>query len=210
MTVAATPPLEPLSAADQPPRRKFTREEYHLAGEAGVFGPTERLELIHGEVICKVSPQSEPHAYSVSSLADAFRDAITATQLAGRYHIREEKPIVVSDFTEPEPDVTILRGPRVSRKSLPAAQECALVCEISNSTLAFDRVGKAAIYAASGIQEYWIVNLPGRQIEILRDPQGTGDTAGYATRMVAGPEDTISPLENPAWAVRVGDVLPAP
>ena len=45
-----------------PQRRLWSVEEFERAGELGLFGPEERLELIEQHIISKVTPQSPPHA----------------------------------------------------------------------------------------------------------------------------------------------------
>src|SRR5579872_2172180 len=155
--------------------RKWSRDEYHRAGELGVFGPDERLELIEGEVFEKMSPQSNPHAAGVTFVAEALR------QIAGRQHfVREEKPIVLSDQSEPEPDVVLVRGAPRSVTHHPRPENIALVVEVAETSLQQDRTRKLAVYAKHGITEYWIVNLRQRQLEIHRDPGPLGDgTFGY-------------------------------
>ena len=44
-----------------PSRRCWTRAEFERAAAAGLFGPEERLELIHGEIYQKMT-QNSPHA----------------------------------------------------------------------------------------------------------------------------------------------------
>src|SRR5579871_2515186 len=91
--------------AASPSRRLWTRAEYHRAAELGLFGPTERLELLEGEVFTKMSPQSNQHAWSISLAAEMLR-----TVFGAGFHIREEKPLVLSDLSEPEPDIVVVRG----------------------------------------------------------------------------------------------------
>ena len=46
-----------MAASALAPHRLLTVDEFDRAWAAGVYGPEERLELIEGEVIQKVSPQ---------------------------------------------------------------------------------------------------------------------------------------------------------
>src|SRR5271166_4875735 len=94
-----------MTASMRPPTRLWTREEYHRIAELGLFGPEERLELLNAEIIEKVSPQSYPHAQSISLTASVLRDLFSEG-----YHVSEEKPIVLTDHSEPEPDVVVVRG----------------------------------------------------------------------------------------------------
>ncbi|HEX2172729.1 MAG TPA: Uma2 family endonuclease [Dehalococcoidia bacterium] len=40
---------------------------------------------------------------------------------------------------------------------------------MSDTTVAFDRTEKMPRYAAAGIPEFWLINLPARAIEVCRD-----------------------------------------
>ncbi|HLK58164.1 MAG TPA: hypothetical protein VKU00_16475, partial [Chthonomonadaceae bacterium] len=72
-----------------PPSRLWTREEYHRAAENDIFRADERLELLNGKVICKMSPQSNPHVVGVGLSAETLRAAFGVG-----FHVREEKPMV--------------------------------------------------------------------------------------------------------------------
>jgi len=43
------------------PRRLWTADAFERAGELGLFGADERLELIAGEILVKMSPQGSRH-----------------------------------------------------------------------------------------------------------------------------------------------------
>ncbi len=53
----------------------------------------------------------------------------------------------------------------------------ALVVEVADSTLAYDRSAKRRIYARAGVSTYWIVNLVDRQVEVHTGPSGPGRLA---------------------------------
>jgi hypothetical protein len=54
--------------------RRWTREEYYRAAELGLFRPEERLELLDGEIIRKMT-QKPPHAVAVGQAADVLTQA---------------------------------------------------------------------------------------------------------------------------------------
>lgn len=187
-----------------PQRRLWTRQEYHRAAEVGIFRPDERLELLEGEVICKVSPQSSPHASAILLSAEALRLAFGTD-----FHVREEKPLVLSDLSEPEPDIVVVRGTIRATPDHPTPANAVLVMEVSVSTLEFDQGEKAAAYAQAGIAEYWLLNLPQRRLEIRRDPeQISEDTFHYRSLSLHTPEETVSPLASPTSPIPVADLLP--
>ncbi len=133
-------------------------------GDAGLF-VDERVELLDGTIV-SMSPHNTPHASTVARLQRALVRAI-----ADAGHLRTQLPIVLDDWSEPEPDVAVCKlDPYDYAREHPHGSDVLLVCEVAESSLAYDRGAKAAAYAASGIPEYWVVDLDGRTIEIHSDP----------------------------------------
>ncbi len=87
----------------------------------------------------------------------------------------------------------------ITRKERPLAEDVLLVIEVSDTTLSTDRGKKAKIYASAGIADYWIVNIPKRQLEIRRDPQGDA----YRTVQTLRPGEEARPLAFPDVALAV-------
>jgi Uma2 family endonuclease len=187
--------------------RPLTREEYYRAGEAGIFGPEERLELIGGEVVKKASPQLTPHATSLRLVESALRRVF-----GEGYDVRSQLPLALGPHSDPEPDVCVVVGSvRDYEKEHP--KTAVLVVEIADSTLRYDRTVKASLYAAAGIADYWLVNLPDRVLEVHREPMPMADQPfGHHYRSVTRhPEpETVSPLGAPAARIGVADLLPRP
>jgi Uma2 family endonuclease len=77
-----------------------------------------------------------------------------------------------------------------------------LVIEFSNSSLAKDTSEKRRTYAAALIQEYWVVNLPKRELIIYRQP-ANGDYQSQQ-RLTTG---SLSPLAFPDVVVDIGTLL---
>jgi Uma2 family endonuclease len=44
------------------------------------------------------------------------------------------------------------------------------VIEVADASLGFDRRIKGSVYARGGIQDYWIVNVTERVLEVHREP----------------------------------------
>jgi len=163
---------------------RFTREEYYRMGEAGLF-MEERVELLDGEIIT-LPPQNPPHAGKTNRLG-----SLLFRRLGTIFFVRIQAPIVLNDWSEPEPDVTICRfDPRDYEHEHPKANEVLLVIEVSESTLAYDRKRKVAAYAGSRVPEYWIVNLVDRRIEVFSDPDPT--TQRYRQERFAVPGDMLT------------------
>jgi Uma2 family endonuclease len=148
-------------------RYSFTVADYQLMGQVGIFSEDDRVELVCGEIV-KLSPIGEPHAACVGRLTQTLilllrRSAIVWVQ----------NPIVLDDYSEPQPDVAVLK-PRADfyGQAHPRPEDVLLVIEVSDTTLGYDRSIKVPIYARSGIPETWIVNLPEEHIEVYADPAG--------------------------------------
>ncbi len=182
-----------MTALTRPQTRLWTRAEYDRAAELGLFGPEERLELLEGEILQKESPQSTPHALAIVLTADLLRQLFPVG-----YHIREEKPIVLSNNSKPETDVVVVRGTPRQSPGHPTPATAALVVEVAETTLAFDRTEKAASYARAGIADYWLLNLRGRRLEVRRCPGLIGENEyGYHSVQIIEAGGEIAPLEKP-------------
>lgn len=148
----------------EPVRRRFTVEEFQRMGEAGIFAPDERLELIDGEVI-QMTPVGPRHIWSVIHLNKYF------TELLGKeLFISPQLPVEVGGH-QLNPDFALLRL-RSSQDAVPQPDDCVLVIEVSDSTVTFDRKQKSRMYAAVNIPEYWVLDLPKSRVVVHREPQG--------------------------------------
>ena len=155
-------------------------------GEAGLFA-NERVELLDGTIIT-MGRQNSPHAGTVDQL---HRLLIRVVDDALR--VRAQLPIILDDWSEPEPDVAVCApDPYHYAREHPNPKQVLLICEVAVSSLTFDHTEKAAAYAASGIPAYWIVDVEGRVIQVLTEPE---------------PAERRYRRENQA---RDGDVLHAP
>ena len=187
-------------AADLPRlRRKFTVTEYYRMAEEGILQPTERVELIDG-VIVTMPPIGIPHAAGVRRIERVLHQALGAAAT-----ISVQNPVRLDDYAEPQPDIAILR-PREDDYATahPGPEDTLLVMEVSDSTLAFDLEVKSRRYAAAGIPEMWVMNLPGDCIDRLDLPM----PAGYARHTVFRRGETLRPAALPDLELAVDDLLP--
>ncbi len=134
--------------------------------EAGLFSGYDRVELIEGEVI-KMSPKRCRHAGCVDRL-----NSILNRKLGHAAIIRVQNPVRLNDFSEPEPDVALLK-PRDDfySQSHPTASDVLLVIEVAETSVEYDRSLKMPLYAQSGIPEAWLVNLSKDLIELYTQPK---------------------------------------
>ncbi|MBX3170305.1 MAG: Uma2 family endonuclease [Candidatus Eremiobacteraeota bacterium] len=176
--------------------RRFTVKEYAKMGDAGIFAPGERVELLEGKIIA-VSPQNPRHARRISRLTTLF------VGLFGQTHeIRVQLPLTLSKFSEPEPDFALVSF-QASDDAWRHPVGADLVLEISDSTLSLDRNKKARIYAQAGIADYWILNMAKKRLEVRRAP----GEEGYSNLTLLTPGQTISPLAFPDVNLQVADLL---
>jgi Uma2 family endonuclease len=143
-------------------------ERYERLVQAGVLNDPQ-IELIQGLLVNQMG-KNAPHVSTTERLRRG-RDRITP----GGWYVREEKPVRIPDFDEPDPDLAIVRGDiEAYEKAPPGPADVALLVEVSDSTLPWDRGTKRGVYARSSIRIYWIVNLLERQIEVHTRPAPEG------------------------------------
>lgn len=142
--------------------RRWSRDEYERLVTLGVFNDAP-LELIGGQLVV-AEPQGSRHAASVGLVG-----AVLNAALPRGWAVRIQAPIALDDESEPEPDVAVVEGSHLDYQRV-HPRRAALVVEIAETSLAFDRGLKAGLYARGGVQDYWIVNLLDRVLEVYRDP----------------------------------------
>ena len=150
---------------------RYTVEEYDRLTSRNVFRDA-RVELIEGRII-EMPPQREPHAVGVMLGVEAMRRVF-----ATGFTLRPQMPLRLGKRSKPEPDIAVVAGePRDSLQTGPPTS-AALVIEVSDTTLRYDRGKKASLYAKEGFTDYWIVNLVSRQVEVHREPMADPATNG--------------------------------
>lgn len=186
-----------------PARIRWSVEDYYKMAEAGLFDQ-RRVELIDGEII-EMSPQRNDHTAAVSLLAYALESAFPRNE----FWIRTQAPLQLGPGNDPEPDIAVVRGSARTIKSHPTS--ALLVVEVSDTTLRYDQTIKASLYASYGIQDYWIVNLPAKTLNVYRGPV-VDDTQRFGFRyqsvQALNADAAIHALAAPSVAIRVSDILP--
>jgi Uma2 family endonuclease len=181
-------------------RRRFTVDEYYRMAEAGILKVGEHVELIEGDVVT-MCPIGSWHASGVDRLNYGF-----STRLAGRALVRVQSPIRLSDNSEPEPDIALLRlRDDFYATAHPFPADVLLVVQVADTSLRFDRDTKISLYAASGIPEVWLVDLEASQVTVYRDPHA----GGYRSVRVHEREASIAPTAFPDIVVPCAEILPS-
>lgn len=181
---------------------RWKRVEYERLVELGAFAG-QPIELIGGYLIV-AEPQGSYHATTVDSVYDVLRAVVPDGWI-----VRNEKPVALDDDSEPEPDLAVVRGVRADyREGHPT--RVALVVEVADSSLAFDRRDKGSLYARGGVEDYWIVNLVDRVIEIYRDPAPDPVAVygwGYRSVETFASPAIVTPLSLPTTQIAVAALL---
>ncbi|MBM4440869.1 MAG: Uma2 family endonuclease [Candidatus Rokubacteria bacterium] len=180
-------------------RRKFTREEYHRMGEVGILKPDDRVELIRGEII-QMSPIGRRHVAFVDNL-----NTLLVRRLPDQAIVSVQNPVALSDESEAQPDLKVLRRRAVPFKVREAwADDTLLVIEVAESSLRYDRSIKRRLYAETGVPEYWIVDCASEAVEIHRDPH---DDSYRSVTRVSGAASTVSPQAFPDVVLTLAEIF---
>lgn len=164
---------------------RISVERYHKMIEVGTLTENDRLELLEGLLVEKMTV-NPPHSFTTGQLYDE----LTAVLPPG-YFVRSQQPMTTAD-SEPEPDVMVVAGEKrrfVDRH--PGPTDVLLLVEVSDATLQLDQTWKKRIYAQAGIPVYWIVNLPERQIEVYSEPSGPAAHPAYRHLVTFQEDDDI-------------------
>jgi Uma2 family endonuclease len=180
------------------PHRRFTIEEYYRMAEAGILREDERVELIHGQII-EMTPIGPSHAAYVDTL-NRLLVSVTGTAAI----VRVQNPIRLPNDTEPEPDFALL-VPRDDRyvSGHPGPADVLLVIEVAETSLAYVREVKVALYAEAGISEVWILDVTGERLIVFREPAN----GRYASTESLGKGDTVTSSRLQTVSLRLADVF---
>ena len=175
--------------------RPLRRTEYEWLARHGAFDD-ERVELLFGQMVT-LGPSEPAHDTSVMVLTRLF-----VTMLGERAWVRPQCSFAASDVSEPLPDLVVCAAGSYWDDHPSRAQ---LVVEVARTSLRKDRIVKARLYASVAVEEYWIVDVAGGCVHVLRDPDGLG---AWGSRQVVRRGDTIAPRAFPDVAIAVASILP--
>lgn len=198
LNTVTMPRIEPAAVATLPTRHRFTIHEYHRMGEVGIFDEDDRVELLDGEIV-EMTPIGSHHTGTVNRL-----NALFTQRLGRRAVVSVQNPIILDDYSEPQPDLTILAARSdFYYDAHPRPADVLLAIEVSDSRRSYDRGVKLSLYAKRRLREVWLVDIPGNAIDVYRRPTA----AGYREhrRLVRGQRITL--LAFPRVQIRVADVL---
>ncbi|MBE0436613.1 MAG: Uma2 family endonuclease [Methylomicrobium sp.] len=182
------------------PRKHLTDiDEWRRLGEAGIFPPASRLELINGEIL-EMSPIGCNHAGHLNRILNRLLNIVSGDVAIASV----QNPLQLGDLSEPEPDFMLLKpNPDFYSTRHPVAADVLLLIEVADSSLEFDRNQKMHLYALHRIPEYWLLNLNEASVEVYRKP--AGDLYAEKRTLVSG--DSIALSELPEITIDIGDII---
>lgn len=176
----------------------FTVDEYYRMAKGGVFSADDRVELIEGEVV-EMSPIGSTHQGCVDELS-----SILASRLGRAAIVRVQGPIHIDEYSEPQPDISLLKPRRdFYRRSHPTPADVLLVVEVADTSLEYDRNVKLPLYARAGIPEAWLIVLTKESIEVHSEPKN--GKYQKLQRLKRGKKLTSATI--PGLALNVDDIL---
>jgi Uma2 family endonuclease len=180
---------------------RLSVDQYHQLAKAGILIPSDRVELIEGLLVQKMT-RHPPHTVTVKKI-----NRLLNRLLSEEWSLGVQTPITTTD-SEPEPDFSVALGPEERYAARhPGPGDLELVIEVSDSTLEADR-DQARIYARARIPVYWIVNIPDRKLEVYSQPRA-GKKPAYRVRTDLGEGASVSlVLGGHTFTLAVRDLLP--
>ena len=147
-------------------KRYFNVDQYYRMAEVGLLTPKDRVELIEGEIV-EMSPVGCTHAGTVDRSS-----TFLMRKLSDAVQVRVQNPVRLSDFSEPQPDIALLK-PRKDfySNSHPTPDDVLVVIEVADTSVDYDRNVKLPLYARAGIPEAWLMVLPKELIEVHSQPK---------------------------------------
>ncbi|GAP99351.1 Uma2 family endonuclease [Leptolyngbya sp. NIES-2104] len=179
-------------------KRLFTVKQYHRMIETGILQEGDRVELIRGEIV-EMAAIGTRHAAGVRRLNRLFYDKFGQQVL-----ISPQNPVEVDEYSEPEPDIAVLR-PRADFyvSAHPTPNDVFLLVEVSDSTIRYDRSVKIPLYAEDNITEAWIVDVNAELVEVYRQPSASG----YQSLQTYRRGQSIELLAFPNVSITIDEIL---
>ena len=187
-------------------------DQFHRMIELGILREGAPIELIDGILVRKDNSDQGgnpmTHGPKHALCLQRIRELDARLRTYG-CHLRQQLPVTLSARREPEPDGVIVRGRIEDYETRhPTAADCLICIEVADSSLEYDRTIKCQMYAAAGLPEYWLVNIPDRLVEVYRAPVPA--EARYAVRTDFRSGETLQFELAPGISVdvHVGELLP--
>jgi Uma2 family endonuclease len=147
-----------------------------------------------------MSAKNPPHAATTLCASDYLKRSLAEVAL-----VRVQDPIQLSQYSEPEPDIAVVRiDARKYINHHPAPNEIFLFIEVADTTLDTDRKQKAPLYANAGIADYWILDVNQRKVFVLGEPL----LEGYNQQLILPEDATLSLIAFPEIEIHISQMFP--
>jgi Uma2 family endonuclease len=179
-------------------KRRFTADDYQRMGQVGILSADDRVELIDGEVVA-MTPIGPRHCASVDRATRLLVMRTGETAI-----VRVQGSVRLDFYTEPEPDVVLLR-PRLDyyASAHPGPADILLIIEVADSSIDYDRDVKSHVYAQAGVPEYWLVDLNADVVVRYTSPE----YGAYQTVEQVARDQSIAPALLPDCVLAARDLL---
>ncbi|MBD2579687.1 Uma2 family endonuclease [Oscillatoria sp. FACHB-1406] len=193
--------LSKCNSSDLPSLKRWTVRDYHRMSELGILDPSERTELIDGQITLMIA-KGTPHVTALRLLAAKLEALLVGDE---NVFVSTQDPILLDDLSEPEPDLVLARGTILDySETHPCSEDIYLLVEVADSTLKTDCEIKDKLYARAGIADYWVLDVKERQLHLFRDPTATG----YTRHLIVSEPNRVASLAFPHLNLSLSEILP--
>ena len=156
-------------AMDAPLPVKLTLDDFELLHKSGGLDGYAKTELIEGAIFT-MNEQYRRHSFAKNELTFRMRLALQA--MGSNLLPQSEATVAMPPNSAPKPDIVVTSAPK-GDKYVPL-ESVALIVEIADSSVAFDLREKAALYAAHGVPEYWVLEIAAASVRQMWSPAALG------------------------------------
>lgn len=179
-------------------RKQFKVDDYYQMLEVGIIHPDDRVELIEGEIVQK-SPMSSQHGGCINYLNQKLSSILNKSAI-----VSSQVPTHLSEISEPEPDMSILKYRNdYYRNSHAEAQDIHFVIEVSHTTLKYDLNVKVPMYAKHNIPEVWVIDLEKNEVHQFSQPIGEQ----YKEHIILNQGESIQSKQLSDVTLPINDIL---
>lgn len=150
-------------------RHRLSVDDYHRMATSGILGPSDRVELVEGEIL-DMSPIGSLHAALVRVVARWLGASVGEGAI-----VAVQDPIRLDDTSEPQPDIALL-APRADcyAAAHPGPADILLIVEVAETSLAYDLGVKVPLYSRHRIPEVWVIDAVSRITHRFTEPGPDG------------------------------------
>ncbi len=178
--------------------RRLTVREYYRMGTYGILDPNESVELIDGQII-KKPMKGTSHEAAITRIGRKLGNSLAELAL-----IRYQSPIHLNEYSEPEPDIAIVKRDVLDyEEHHPLPSEIYLLIEVADSSIERDTDFNAKVYAKAEISDYWILDLTNRQLYVFRQPFQDE----YQQKIILSDQEEVSILAFEDINIKVAQML---